>query len=192
LNRHMFFIHGEPNNVRVHLCTTCGLKCSSPMRLQVHERIHTGERPFFCTACGKTFMSQINLNRHTQALHVQKSHMCSTCGKIFTCVAYLKRHQRSHTNSALPPVKCEYCRRQFTLQASLMRHVRQFHNIDGIYPRKKQKHTCHVCGKSVARLDSHMKLHSEQRKYRCSSCGEAFVWHKQLKRHIDKEHGEDS
>ena len=45
-------------------CSDCGKIWRSRAKLEVHRRVHTGERPFFCEYCGRTFTQKGHMRSH--------------------------------------------------------------------------------------------------------------------------------
>ncbi|NWU73352.1 ZNF22 protein, partial [Pterocles burchelli] len=45
-------------------CAKCGKRCRWSSELVIHQRIHTGERPYQCDDCGKSFVERSALIRH--------------------------------------------------------------------------------------------------------------------------------
>ncbi|KAL5971407.1 Zinc finger protein SNAI1, partial [Taenia solium] len=47
-------------------CNTCGMAFSRKWILEVHERRHTGKKPFTCPVCQHSFTDRSNMRRHMQ------------------------------------------------------------------------------------------------------------------------------
>nr|XP_039248315.1 sal-like protein 1 isoform X1 [Styela clava] len=59
--------NGEPATKRTyprHWCHICQKQFSSASSLQIHNRTHTGEKPFACSVCGRAFTTKGNLKVH--------------------------------------------------------------------------------------------------------------------------------
>lgn len=75
---------------------------------------------------------------------------------------------------------CEYCRKQFTDQSNLQRHIRHQHSHQG------RSHTCMLCHKSFATasgLKQHSHIHSSNKPFRCEKCFKSYTQFSNLCRH---------
>ncbi|XP_078389633.1 uncharacterized protein LOC144671553 [Cetorhinus maximus] len=153
---------------RPYKCTDSGKSFTWARSLHDHQRIHTGERPYKCTDSGKSFTWASDLHRHQRIHTGERPYKCTDCGKSFTRVWHLHRHQQIHTGER--PYKCTDCGKSFTRVGHLHRHQR-IHT--GERPYK-----CTDCGKSFTRvghLHDHQRIHTGERPYKCTDCGKSFT-----------------
>ncbi|CAL1602359.1 unnamed protein product [Knipowitschia caucasica] len=82
-----------PPKKRLFVCSFCGKGFNRPKKVEIHQRIHTGERPFSCVTCGKSFSEAGNLKKHQRIHTGEKPYSCDLCGASFAWVRNVKNHK---------------------------------------------------------------------------------------------------
>ncbi|XP_064100371.1 uncharacterized protein LOC135211142 [Macrobrachium nipponense] len=161
---------------RVHSCRSCPKTFTKENHLLIHQRTHTGEKPFQCGVCRQAFTHKNSLTIHMRGHTGERPYVCTTCETSFTQKSNLRVHMRIHTGEK--PFKCTLCSASFTQGSHLTAHIR-IHNNDRPY-------SCGFCTQSFTQrsaLKRHTMTHTGHKPHKCDRCSAKFSQKDDLRRH---------
>lgn len=92
LNSHMYNQHTKRDESKLLKCKFCDYKTYTHLRMQRHEMIHSGDKPYKCTQCNYSSNQKTNLNTHMRTHTGDKPYKCPSCDYTAAHNVTLKGH----------------------------------------------------------------------------------------------------
>ena len=174
--------------IKPYKCNVCEKAFLTKQKHDEHKNVHTGNSPIKCNLCDESFRRHSNLIQHRNVHHLNKKkpmkdYMC-LCGEVFHSKKKLAWHKEIHD---LKPKACTQCSEKFIHMSSLTRHIRRAHNNRFVpnVDRVSENVECPICKGVYIRssLEVHIRNHSREKPFMCSTCNRGFTTKWNLKLH---------
>ena len=116
---------------------------------------------YICQDCGEKFSREWSLDNHIKHFH-KLNFLCHLCGFETDDKQTSITHKRKHTQQYF---ECQHCDRKLKCRGSLLRHVREQHEV--------KKFSCKHCNYKTNReflLNEHQKTHIGKPQVSSSYC----------------------
>lgn len=186
------------------VCLVCEFKLPTLTKLTRHMTSHYAD--YACDACDRRYTNEENLRNHIKFGHSEK-HICRKCMLVFATLEEKKEHLKTSTQCW--STMCTHCGERFPSWDQKQKHLVSKHNVQPLtYPCpdcdivfKSRYHfyhhyntthselalVCSYCGKkcrSKSFLETHLVIHTGDRKFQCNVCSKAFIRMRGLQDHM--------
>ena len=186
-------------------CDLCGKVLPDRQRLEQHMNTHPGDDLIHCDVCGRGFALVVHLNRHMKTHVADRPFTCDHCGASYAEKGFLDMHMIAHqpeseketamkmaaAKTRPDSYRCRRCNETFSTRWRLRKHNTEKHRTrPALKTTPNSRCTCPICGKSLSyRLSVHMRVHTGERPYKCTTCSKAFYQRSSLRSHLSTHTG---
>ncbi|XP_055603899.1 transcription factor grauzone-like [Uranotaenia lowii] len=159
------------------VCELCQQQSGTFRDLKQHYRDVHDQRGYQ-RCCNRKLFRRCRLLEHIE-VHLNPNHFgCDVCSKSFSSMSYLRLHKKEvHEVAVNRPFKCDQCPKTFVQKGQLSSHL-----------SRHKMHQCSICDKFLTGKGSllvHMaKMHSEEGRMICDTCGKEFKFKPSFDRHV--------
>lgn len=183
-------------------CTQCAYRCQSPAILKIHERTHSGEKPFACTFCDYKSGQKNNVAKHILVHMKEKPFRCQYCEYRCAQKNNLVVHERTHTG--YKPFACPYCEYRTVQKPNLVKHM-YLHTDQKPFScdmcsyrcvqktnltKHKQRHLNEKEGEKIDVKTQFKPYRPRQKTVKCPHCSYRCVQKTSLEKHLQFKHAD--
>ncbi|XP_008435018.1 zinc finger protein 37-like isoform X1 [Poecilia reticulata] len=172
----------QPREKIEYRCSVCSKQFPHAYKLERHELIHTGEKPYCCSICGRGFNQKGNLKTH------YKVHLVRKDAVDFEDEVNLSSSELSEYLKSLPgeskirsSLHCLECGKDCESQSALQAHHVTTHGEAESETAERGASRFLFCRRCCIqfddkdKLETHMKSHVKEKRYSCPDCGKMFI-----------------
>ncbi|XP_026735205.1 histone-lysine N-methyltransferase PRDM9-like [Trichoplusia ni] len=182
-------------------CSQCSYRCQSPAILKIHERTHSGEKPFSCTFCDYKSGQKNNVAKHILVHMKEKPFRCQYCDYRCAQKNNLVVHERTHTG--YKPFACPFCDYRTVQKPNLVKHM-YLHTDQKPFScdmcsyrcvqktnltKHKQRHLNEKDGEKVDVKNQAKPYRPRQKSVKCPHCAYRCVQKSSMEKHLQFKHG---
>ncbi len=179
-------------------CRICLQQLPATVNVIAHLRTHCWavnnkdtNKEYKCTECRRVFVTAGSLARHMR--RHGKNYHCTICGAAFNTSDACTAHNQTHKMAS--SLQCTVCHKNFTLPASLTKHMKRHpqHQQTKASTTSVATYKCNLCQKEFKHkctLTIHMRHHTGDRPFECLLCNKRFISSGERSSHIKSHTGE--
>lgn len=113
-------------------CSFCDYRASNNELVKIHERLHTGEKPYICKECGVGFHRNSTYLQHLPIHYTEKTVKCDQCPAMFKSTTFMRIHKnRCHKINKYQYI-CGLCKNSFARRYNVVKHLKRIHCVEKI------------------------------------------------------------
>ncbi len=116
------------SSTKIHKCQMCTYATTKISNFSRHKLIHENVRKHLCVTCGLSFKRGDTLRQHlvTHGRWQGSSHVCNVCGRLCRSKNHLREHTATHSD--VRKHLCHVCGLAFKTKVTRDRHLRTSHS----------------------------------------------------------------